>query len=316
MEGYYQQPNSIDPSMVETLNRKAKMSEKGGHVIAKRCPTTAEYGSPRSNLGLNGEKKENGHTNSNANRNPSSAEHGSSCSSLGLKRGFPSPVWSVQQEDESGNPSTKFSNQSTREKAETVIKEPSVRDGTLIHVGLEDHLAAEYKENNDQDRLASNPITGLAASKGKGIAKGTTTGLWAEIAGAEFNGCVARKKPICVAEENANKGVAFGSFGASHSDEFSAQMEQFRINSELGSYGLHSPTKKAANNESLATLLQSSLHHSGQEDIQANNVQQEKTPIQFGSFKGASNQKSWDGMMGRNPDGKKLSYIPPMLVNG
>ncbi|KAF5175780.1 hypothetical protein FRX31_034634, partial [Thalictrum thalictroides] len=62
-----------------------------------------------------------------------------------------------------------------------------------------------------------------------------------------------------------------------------AQLEQLKVNSDMGSFGVHSPKK--VSNEGLVNMLQTTLAKTaGQEHSPINNAQQGKIPIQFGSF--------------------------------
>ncbi|KAF5193423.1 hypothetical protein FRX31_016990 [Thalictrum thalictroides] len=65
-----------------------------------------------------------------------------------------------------------------------------------------------------------------------------------------------------------------------------AQLEKFHVNSETGSYGIHSP--KSVNNEGLANMLQTTIVSKATEleYLPTYNKQQEKISIQFGSFNG------------------------------
>ncbi|KAF5191217.1 hypothetical protein FRX31_019195 [Thalictrum thalictroides] len=122
MEGYYQQPNTIDPSMVETLNSKAKMFEKKGRGD-----------NPCTSLGLK--------------RGFQSPARSDSKAPLMLDvqvedaRGSLSKPGNHDGDDihtckgQSGNPN-------------------NVNEGILSEVRVEDQLAAEYKENSDHEEAS------------------------------------------------------------------------------------------------------------------------------------------------------------------
>ncbi|KAF5205094.1 hypothetical protein FRX31_005318 [Thalictrum thalictroides] len=86
------------------------------------------------------------------------------------------------------------------------------------------------------------------------------------------------------------------------------KLDQFKVNSEMGLYGLHSPKKAMDRNDNLLAIMPNTANQRDQEVI-------EQPKIQFGSFtyiEGCS--QTWAGVLGRKERGKGMTYVPPTLV--
>ncbi|KAF5193300.1 hypothetical protein FRX31_017115 [Thalictrum thalictroides] len=168
----------------------------------------------------------------------------------------------------------------------------NANEGILSEVRVEDELAAEYKENydNEEASLATQNLNNdRPVLKQQGMhVNGEKS--WGNIEDEEDTYSSAMNKEVTLDNKQHNYGESIP-VGNGVTIDGIAQLEKFKINSDMGSFGIHSPKK--VRNEGLINILQNRMANqtAGQEHSPINNVQQEKTPIQFGSFNSTSNEE-------------------------